>query len=129
MMGWLIGVSIVLQVICAIVSGGLAVTARNGPWRFWAALTVAFLGIVLRRSVWLFDDVMGLNREVARWTSIWATYLVSFSFLAAMVEAAIFHRAQRRQIVALSDNLGELERRLEARERGRDVSRTAASET
>lgn len=117
--GWLIGVSIVLQVICATVSGGLAVTARSGPWRFWPALTVAFLAIVLRRSIWLLDEMMGLSRELARWASVAATCLVSFAFLAAMAEAAIFHRGQRRQIASLSDNIIQLERRLEERERGR----------
>ena len=115
MMGWLIGISIVLQVICAVVSCSLSVTARNGSWRFWAALTTAFLGLILHRSVWLFDDVMGFNHEIVGWASVF----ISLAFLAAMAEAAIFHQLQRRQITALSDNIGELERRLEERERGR----------
>lgn len=123
----LIAVSIVLQAGCAVVSCTLALTSKNGSWRFWAALTVAFLGIILRRSVWLLDDAMGLSLEVSRLASLIATYFVSFSFLAAMAEAVIFHRGQRHQIASLTDNLAELERRLEERERGRHVPRTTTS--
>jgi hypothetical protein len=119
MLAWLIGISIALQLLCAGVSGFLAVKARNGSWRFWLALTVAFIGIVIRRSMWLADDVLMLDRSLLQGASIAATYLVSLAFLAAMVEAVVFHKAQRRQICSLSQELLELDRRLEERQHGR----------
>jgi len=106
---WLIGGSIVLQLTCTDVSAFLAIRSRNGSWRFWTALTVAFLGIVLRRGAWIFDDVIGINREAVRWFSISATYMVSLAFLAAMIEAALFHHAQRAHIRSLSENIKRLE--------------------
>lgn len=118
MMVWLIGLSIVLQLLCAGVSCFLSVRARNGSWRFWFALTVAFVGIVVRRSAWLLDSVSELDSYAAAGLSIGATYLVSLAFLAAMVEAVLFHRVQRQTIGSLSSNISELERRFQEREHG-----------
>jgi len=122
MMAWLIGISIALQLLCAGVSGFLAVKAVNGSWRFWLALTIAFVGIVLRRSVWLLDDVSGLNSHAAAALSIGATYLISLAFLVAMMEAALYHKAQRRRICSLSKEILELDQRCEERNRGRSIS-------
>jgi len=123
MMAWLIGISIGLQLLCAGVSGFLAVKARNGSWRFWLALTVAFVGIVIRRSVWLLEDAAGFNHHAATGLSIGATYLISLAFLAAMTEAALFHRVQRRQIGSQSDNILRLERILEDQHHDRPALR------
>ena len=112
----LIGLSIGLQVVCVGISGILAVQARNGSWRFWTAMTVAFIGIVIRRSMWLLDG------PVAGVISIGATYLVSLAFLAAMVEAALFHRSMRNRVATQSENILELERRLEERTGGRTAT-------
>ena len=83
------------------------------------SLTVAFVGIVIRRSVWLLAHTSALNSHAAQGINILTTYLVSLAFLAAMTEAILFHRAQRRTICTLSSNILQLERRLEEREHGR----------
>ena len=119
MIEWLIGISIVLQLLCVVLSGFLALKAVNGSWRFWIALTGVFAGIVIHHSAWLLESVPALNVHVAMGISIGATYLISFGSLAAMAEAVLFHRTQRCQMKALSSNILELERRLEERERGR----------
>lgn len=118
MLKWLIGISIVLQLLCVGVSGFFALKARNGSWRFWLALMVAFVGIVIRRSLWLLDANFLLDHRLSYGLSLGATYLVSLAFLAAMTEAAQFHFTQRGKIGALSTNIVELERRLEERARG-----------
>ena len=118
----LIGLSIVLQAICAIAAGWMWLTSKNGAWRFWLALLVAFIGIIIRRSVWLLDESLVIDRLLAQGLSLVVTYIISLAFLAAMAEAALYHRIQRKQICSMSKEILELDSRLEERVRGRTIS-------
>jgi len=94
---------------------------RQGPQWFVAVLVRAHGRVrryVVRRSAWLLDSVSELDSYAAAGLSIGATYLVSLAFLAAMVEAVLFHRVQRQTIGSLSSNISELERRFQEREHG-----------
>lgn len=117
-MGVLIAGSIVLQLVCVGIALMLWRRSRNGSWRFWFAMAVAFVFIVIRRSVWLGETALKLDPLVADGLSITATCVVSVAFLAAMVEAALFHHSMRTQIHAQSENIQALERRLGDGEHG-----------
>lgn len=108
----LIALTIVLQLICVGIALMLWWASRNGSWRFWLAMATAFLFIAIRRSIDLVGSALSPNPFVSDMIAIGVMYMVSVAFLAAMVEAAIFHRSMRNQIYAQSENIQALERRL-----------------
>jgi hypothetical protein len=125
-MTWLIGGSIALQAACAVIAALLAVRSPNGSWRFWCALMAAFVGIIVHRSFWMLGDLIPISPILAKGLSLAATYFVSLAFLAAMGEAVMFHRQQRQKIYRMSEDIIELDRRLQEREHGRRTLGTTA---